>query len=125
MRMVVHIDELRLEDCARYGSLGAPEFTDVREHIAECPSCRDRLAEMNEFLDFLRDYYEPETTLVQQHETSGGTVFLVMSGSDSSDWTARVIGGGHYAVKTFLCGAEAQQWLARWAKRLAMEMFII
>ena len=121
MQMLFHIDEVRLEDCARYGFLGAPQFADVREHVAECPNCRDRLVEMNEFIAFLEDSDEPKTTLVQQHESSGGTVFLVMSGSDGTEWQARVIGDGHYAVKTFVRGADAQDWLEGWRYRLSSD----
>lgn len=115
MRTVVHVDELRLEECARQGGLNSARFLDIRRHLAGCETCRVRMEEMCDYVSFMREH--PEETagrLVIKRETASGTMFLVVEGSDATDWEGRVIGAGHDFARRFASGPEALAALERW-----------
>lgn len=115
MRTVVHVDELRLEECARQGGLNSARFLDVRRHLAGCEPCRVRLEEICEYVSFMREHPE-ETTgrLVLKRETTNGTIFLIVEGSDATDWEGRVIGAGYDFAWRFASGPGALAALERW-----------
>jgi hypothetical protein len=113
---ITHVDEIVLEDAVRFGLLDSPDFSAVRNHVLECPLCRERLEEMDEFASWVHKTPENETagSITTKHDTPSGTVFLVVTGSDAAGWEARAIGGGHYVMRSFARGPDAKVWLDQW-----------
>lgn len=125
MPAMIHLDDVVLEDAARFGLLASPAFDFVREHLDVCAHCRERLAEVDEFAEWMADAPEEETGgfALARYENAQGTVFLVVTGSDSCGWEAWAIGGGYYANRNFARGGDARAWLERefWSKGAASD----
>ncbi len=113
-----HLNEVFLEEYAR-NKVHASDTSALFRHLATCPSCQTAFEEMQEFVAFLAsDSEETAGHIHQRHATAGGTVFLVVSGSDASGrWDARVLGAGHEQTRAFSRGDDAKDWVACWFER--------
>jgi hypothetical protein len=112
-----HIDDLELEDYARWQEPRPAHLARLRAHLAVCPECRVRALEIAEFVDFLTaDPEESAGHIYTYHGTGQGTVFLVVTGSDSEGWEALIIGAGRDSKRWFHRGGAAKTTLERWFK---------
>ena len=110
-----HVAEQRLEDFARQDCLALNDFAEVQEHLATCPVCQERLNDLTEFVAFMRAApCDTEGQILRRHDTDQGTVFLIITGADASQWEARALGGGVDVVCVFLRGAQAKGYLEEW-----------
>lgn len=110
MHPAEHVSEHLLEELA--SKVCFDNAGDVFEHLSVCAVCQDRLTEIFEFVAFQQA--EPSEAAGQiraRHELDGGTVFLVVTGSDARDWEARAIGAGLQITRRFARGREAKAWL--------------
>lgn len=70
---------------------------------------------MEEYVAFMHDHPDDaEGRAILKRETTNGTVFLIIEGSDASDWEGRVVGGGFDFALRFARGPEAMTWLENW-----------
>lgn len=112
---MTHVADQRLEDFARQDCSCCDDFAEVHEHIAACALCQDRLAEMNEFVAFMRSIpADTEGQITRRHDSPEGTLFLVVTGADASGWEARVVGGSVAVYRVFLHGDQAKTYLETW-----------